>query len=220
MSSSGSANSSSAGLEIGDTAQTFWDRIYASKTKASGGRPSSVLTRFTAGRPKGRALDLGCARGDDAIWLAQQGWKATGVDVSEAAVEAARLAAAAQGVAADVSFERHDLTHSFPEGRFDLVTAMFLQSPVPFDRTKVLRRAAHAVEREGLLLLVTHGSRAPWSWSAPEALFPTAEAELADLALDPEAWRDMFVGTLPRMAFGPAGEQATLLDTIVALERR
>jgi 2-polyprenyl-3-methyl-5-hydroxy-6-metoxy-1,4-benzoquinol methylase len=79
------------------------------------------LTRFVEGRRKGRALELGCARGDDAIWLARQGWKVTGVDISEAALEAARLAAAAQGVAAGVQFERHDLAESFPEGTFDLV---------------------------------------------------------------------------------------------------
>lgn len=203
-----------------DTAQTFWDRVYAGKTKPTDGRPSLALTRFIEGRPKGRALDLGCARGDDAIWLAQQGWTVTGVDISEAALEAARLAASAKGVASRVHFERHDLGESFPQGTFDLVTAMFLQSPVPFGRTTALRRAAQAVETGGLLLLVTHGSRAPWSWSDPETVFPTAAAEMADLALDPAAWRDVFLGSLPRTAFGPAGEQATILDTIVALERR
>ena len=203
-----------------DTPQTFWDCVYAGKTKPSGGRPSFTLTHFIEGRPTGRALELGCARGDDAIWLAQQGWTVTGVDISEAALEAARLAASSAGVESSVHFERHDLSESFPQGSFDLVIAMFLQSPIPFGRTEALRRAAQAVETGGLLLLVTHGSRAPWSWSDPEIVFPTADAEMADLALDPTAWREVFVGSMPRTAFGPAGEQATILDTIVAIERR
>lgn len=219
MTSSNRTNSNAAGVSIDDTAQTFWDRVYAGKTQPSGGRPSSALTHFIVGRPKGRALELGCARGDDAIWLARQGWRVTGVDISQPALDAARLAADAQGVAADVHFERHDLAESFPEGTFDLVTAMFLQSPIPFGRTEALRRAAQAVATGGLLLLVTHGSRAPWSWSDPETAFPTAAAEMADLALDPTAWREVFVGSLHRTAFGPAGEQAAVLDTIVALER-
>ncbi|MEO9298972.1 class I SAM-dependent methyltransferase [Devosia alba] len=203
-----------------DTPQTFWDRVYSGKTKPTGGRPSFALTRFIEGRPKGRALELGCARGDDAIWLAQQGWTVAGVDISEAALEAARLAASSAGVETRVHFERHDLAESFPQGSFDLVIAMFLQSPVPFGRTEALRRAARAVEKGGFLFLVTHGSRAPWSWSDPETVFPTADAEMADLALDPTAWREVFVGSMPRTAFGPAGEQATILDTIVAIERR
>jgi SAM-dependent methyltransferase len=159
MTSSDRTIANPAGVRIDDTPQTFWDRIYAGKTKPTGGRPSLALTRFIEGRPKGHALDLGCARGDDAIWLAQQGWTVTGVDISEAALQAARLAATAQGVQPSVHFERHDLAESFPQGAFDLVTAMFLQSPVPFGRTKALRRAAQAVEAGGLLLVVTHGSR-------------------------------------------------------------
>jgi len=33
----------------------------------------------------GKALDLGCAEGADAIWLAQRGWQVTGVDIAQIA---------------------------------------------------------------------------------------------------------------------------------------
>ncbi|MEN5359543.1 methyltransferase domain-containing protein [Luteimonas sp. TWI382] len=203
-----------------DTARAFWERIYAGRTTPPSGRPSKVLTRFAEGRTPGRALELGCARGDDAIWLAQRGWMVTGVDISETALEAARVAASAAGVAGHVQFERHDLGERFLPGTFDLVTALFLQSPMPFGRTQVLRRAAQAVGAGGLLLLVTHGSRAPWSWRAPDTVYPSAADELAALALAPAQWREVFVGSLSRTAFGPSGEQASVLDTIVAIERR
>ena len=42
------------------------------------------------GRPLGRALDLGCGRGQYTPELARRGWEATGVDVVPAAIEAAR----------------------------------------------------------------------------------------------------------------------------------
>ncbi|UNK41046.1 class I SAM-dependent methyltransferase [Luteimonas sp. S4-F44] len=209
-----------AGEHADETAHAFWERVYAGRTTPSGGRPSEALTRFAEGRTPGRALELGCARGDDAIWLAQRGWTVTGVDISETALEAARTAAGAAGVADQVRFERHDLGESFPQGTFDLVTAMFLQSPMPFGRTQALRRAAQAVGAGGLLLLVSHGSRAPWSWSAPDTVYPSAEDEREALALDPVQWREVFVGALSRTAFGPSGEQASVLDTIVAIERR
>jgi len=37
----------------------------------------------------GRAVDLGCGEGGDAIWLAEQGWEVTGIDFSEAGLRKA-----------------------------------------------------------------------------------------------------------------------------------
>lgn len=48
----------------------------------------------------GRALDLGCGTGTNVIFLARQGWEATGVDYVAQAVEAARTKAGHAGVAA------------------------------------------------------------------------------------------------------------------------
>lgn len=204
----------------GDTSQTFWDRRYASMTKPSGGRASAVLSRFAAGRPPGAALDLGCARGDDAIWLARQDWTVTGVDISEAALVAARTAAELAGVADRTNFVRHDLGESFPEGRFDLVSAMFFQSPVDFARTKALQNAARAINPGGLLLIAVHGSAPPWSTGHADTLFPTADEELAQLMLEPQEWRDILVGPIARPVTGPDGEQGEIIDAVVALERR
>ncbi|MEP1932254.1 MAG: hypothetical protein ABJJ37_13335 [Roseibium sp.] len=78
---------------------------------------------------------------------------------------AAHEAAAKSNVAQRTRFERHDLNQSFLEARFDFVSAMFLQSSTPFSPNAVLRRAADAVTKSRLLLIVSHGSRAPWSWS-------------------------------------------------------
>lgn len=203
-----------------ENSETFWERIYAAKAEPSGGRVSAVLQRFVEDRTAGTALELGCARGDDAIWLALRGWSVTAVDVSHSAISAAKSSASAAGVHKRTHFVQQDLAERFPDGAFDLVTAMFLQSPVPFGRTEVLQRAAGAVAPGGMLLLATHGSRAPWSWSDPDTVFPTAQAELADLALDPNDWRELFVDAQPRVANGPNGAQVEVLDTIVAIERR
>jgi SAM-dependent methyltransferase len=50
--------------------------------------------------PPGRALDLGCGTGTNAIYLAQRGWEAVGVDFVAKAVQQARNKAEAAGVAA------------------------------------------------------------------------------------------------------------------------
>ncbi|MEO1018236.1 MAG: class I SAM-dependent methyltransferase [Pseudomonadota bacterium] len=202
-----------------DNSEDFWEQHYAKVTQASGGRPSAALVRYVDGRHLGRALELGCARGDDAIWLAKQGWAVTGVDVAQAALEAARAAAKAAGVESRTTFERHDLGETFPDGSFDLVVAMFLQSPVQFGRAQALRKAAAAVASGGLLLIAAHGSRAPWSWADPDTVYPTARDELADLALEADEWREVFVGPIEREARGTDGQRATVIDTVVAMER-
>lgn len=207
------------GIQTDETPEAFWERVYRGKTGPSAKRPSSVLHRFIEGRQPTSALELGCARGDDAIWLASQGWTVTGIDISETALQAARVAAAEAGVSDRVQFAQHDLDRSFPEGRFDLVIAMFLESPLQFGRASVLRKAAGAVASGGLLLIASHGSRAPWSWAAPDKKYPTAGEELASLDLAPPAWRELFVGSISRQARGPNGETAEVLDTVIAIER-
>lgn len=42
------------------------------------------------GLDSGRVLEIGCGTGDEAIWLAQQGFEVTGYDLSETAIEQAR----------------------------------------------------------------------------------------------------------------------------------
>jgi SAM-dependent methyltransferase len=57
----------------------------------------------------GRALDLGCGTGRDAVYLAQQGWSVTGVDAVPQALDAASERARSAG-AAGADFLRGDVT--------------------------------------------------------------------------------------------------------------
>lgn len=52
--------------------------------------------------PPGAALDLGCGTGDISIYLAEHGWRVTGVDFVAAALRKARRKAALRGVAVDL----------------------------------------------------------------------------------------------------------------------
>ena len=65
-----------------------WERY----GKAAAGSIAAVLDREESerSRPLGRALDLGCGRGQYTPELARRGWATTGIDYVPAAIEAAR----------------------------------------------------------------------------------------------------------------------------------
>jgi len=66
------------------------------------GRPSSELQRVVGQHAIGpcRALDIGCGTGSNSVWLAQQGFEVTGLDLAPLAIERAEERARAAGVEA------------------------------------------------------------------------------------------------------------------------
>tara|TARA_R100000322_G_scaffold166841_2_gene133937 strand:+ start:24574 stop:25221 length:648 start_codon:yes stop_codon:yes gene_type:complete len=201
--------------------RTFWENRYATMTTPTNGDPTGVLKRHSDGRSPGRALDIGCARGDDALWLAGLGWRVTGVDVSQTALDIAQGRAEAAGLADRVTFERHTMPESFPTGSFDLVSVVFFHSPMAFDRARVLELAARATAPGGLLIVAGHNT-AP-SWRQPEShdhpAFPTPEEDRAAVARAGQDWRDIEVGLSKREVTGPEGQRDIAADSHVILER-
>lgn len=205
--------------DINQPAHEFWEELYKNASADTKGRPSAMLERYVAKRTPGVALDLGCAKGDDAVWLAKRGWHVTAVDISPTALDHARANAERNGVADCIDFQVHDLSKSFPDLACDLVTAMFLHTPLEFPRAQVLQRAAKALRPGGLLLIVGHGSVAPWQWEVRSKPLPAAKDSLAELDLPASDWVKLFVGIVDREGTGPEGQKASVSDTIIALER-
>ncbi|MFC6081114.1 class I SAM-dependent methyltransferase [Sphaerisporangium aureirubrum] len=209
-------------MEHGVEAEHFWENHYSGREQVWRGTPNALLVETVAGEPPGRALDLGCGEGGDAVWLATRGWQVTAVDISATALSrtAARAAGAGAGAGDRVTTERHDLARTFPGGTFDLVNAQYLHTPFDLPRARVLREAAHALNPGGLLLVVDHGSVLPWAWNPDaDAHFPAPQDIFAELDLDPAHWRPERLDRPNRQATGPAGETATATDTVVAVRR-
>ncbi len=77
-----------------------WEARYREGAYAERKQPSAWLTEWAAAAPPGRALDVACGRGRNALHLAQLGFDVTGVDVSPTALAQAAAAAAGRGLAA------------------------------------------------------------------------------------------------------------------------
>ncbi|QWF79829.1 class I SAM-dependent methyltransferase [Amycolatopsis sp. CA-230715] len=199
-------------------AVAFWDGVYSARPAATDPRPNDRLTETVASLPPGDVLDLGCGDGGDALWLARRGWRVTAVDISAVAVE--RLAELARSRGLAVTAERHDLNESFPDGRFDLVCACYFHTSFDLDRAKVLRAAAHALRPGGLLLVVDHGSTAPWSWnSGADVRYPTPHEIAEGVALDPALWTVDRADAPRRIATGPSGRTAEVTDHVLLVRR-
>lgn len=201
--------------DIEQTPEIFWESHYDAMSPISNGIPGKIVVRFSEGLIPGKALELGCGRGDDAVWLAQQGWQVTAVDLSYRAIEYAAANASRSGV--NINFERHDLTQTFPSGEFDLVVASFLESPLEFDRAPLFRAAFGHLAPGGLLLITSHG-KVP-NWSKHVRPFLPASEVLASLGPLPQGWEVQFCDEVSRVMTGPEGQQDEVSDAVVALKR-
>lgn len=200
--------------------QETWDARYAESDRIWSGKPNPRLVEHVADLTPGRALDVACGEGADVVWLAAQGWHATGVDVSPVALAKAGAHAAEAGVKDRVELVQVDLIagEALP-GDQDLVSVQFFHPPAGlFD--EVHARLGAAVAPGGHLLVVGHhpddlatGARRP---HGPDLLF-TPERVVA--ALDQADWEIVVVAAPTREHQGGEGP-VTVRDTVVLAKRR
>lgn len=130
-----------------------WDERYSGEQVWSG-NPNEALVAEANELSVGRALDVGCGEGADAVWLARQGWQVTALDISPKAVArteamAAEAGVGVEGVAAEL------LEASLPNASFDLISAMYpalLRTPTGEAEQRLLDLVAPG----GTLLVVHH----------------------------------------------------------------
>ena len=131
-----------------------WDRRYAGSEFVWTAEPNRSLAAEVEGLPAGRALDLACGEGRNAVWLAQRGWRVTGVDFSQVGLDKGERLARERGV--EVQWVLADVVdYAPPPGGFDLVAILYLHLDPAVTRG-VLGRAAAAVAPRGTLLVVGH----------------------------------------------------------------
>jgi 2-polyprenyl-3-methyl-5-hydroxy-6-metoxy-1,4-benzoquinol methylase len=168
-----------------------WDRRYADVENLWATKPNRFLVAEVAGLPVGRALDVACGEGQNAIWLASLGWEVTGVDFSQVAIRKATARAERDGI--DVRFVCADLVeYELARASYDLVLVMYLHIPST-RRRAVHEKAVAAVAPGGTFLLIGHDLASE---------LPGVEIEKATTAL-----RDV------------DGEERDAIDTLVRARR-
>jgi len=208
--------------------QEYWDERYSALDDVWSGAANPVLVSETSDLAPGRALDIGCGEGADAIWLAGRGWQVTGVDFSAVALERAAARSrragvapsAAEAVAGGIEWQQHDFTRwAPPASRFDLVTAQFMHLPSG-PRTVLFLALADAVAPGGTLLIVGHDVSAVHTTAHgmpdPDLFF---SAEEVAATLDPARWRIEVAESRTRTARGPGGTPVLAADAVLRARR-
>ena len=149
-----SARSQQGGSTEERLMREHWNERYRERELVWSAEPNRFLVEEIRNLPQGRALDLGCGEGRNAVWLAEQGWDVTAGDFSDVAIDKGRAMAQARGT--DVDWVVADITDYGPEPEaFDLVLVAYVHLP-PDDMAKVWEHAASAVRPGGTLLVIGH----------------------------------------------------------------
>ncbi|NYF98322.1 class I SAM-dependent methyltransferase [Janibacter cremeus] len=199
--------------------------------------PNPHLVAETGSLTPGSALEAGCGAGAEAIWLAEQGWQVTAVDVAAEALAKASRRAAEHDVDG-IRWVEADLSTWTPEGTFDLVTTHYAHPSIP--QLDFYQRLAEWVAPGGTLLLVGHLHRTGHDGDGHDHAHehghghggdhhahdnhpPAAASVRADDAatrLDPQEWDVVTAAESRRTVTGPGGKDTTLHDVVVRAVRR
>ena len=129
--------------------RTRWDRKYAASEGPAGSQPDPFLVRHCGLLRGGRALDVACGLGGNALYLAAWGYRVEAIDVSAVALDKARAEAVRRGLRID--FLQADLARwPVPAERYD-VAAMFF-----YLNRELLPALAAGLRPGGLLFLAGH----------------------------------------------------------------
>lgn len=197
--------------------RAHWDERYSGEQVWSG-QPNPHLVTYASQLQPGTALDYGSGEGADAIWLAQQGWQVTGIDISPVALEGAGSRAAQAGV--EVTWQQADAFEWSAGATYDLVTAQFMHLPRPAV-VRLHRELAASVAPGGTLLIVGHHpddvGHAPEGTSFEEMRFTADEVAAT---LDPGEWASIDALEPAREWIDRDGVKAVAVDAVLRAVRR
>jgi SAM-dependent methyltransferase len=180
-----------------------FDALYGGDEPIWSGEPNGALIDEMADVQPGRALDVGCGEGADAVWLAQRGWQVTALDVAAAALERAEQHARQAGV--QVRWLHRGLLEAPLEREsFDLVSAQYPALRHTADEAAI--RALLDLVVPGGTLLVVHHADIDLDEARAHGVDPALYVSPDDVrsALD-ESWMVLVHDRRPRRISGGAG---------------
>jgi len=171
-----------------DGEKTRWNEIFRNGSGFNK-KPNQLLVDTIKGRTPGTAIDIAMGQGRNALYLAAQGWKTTGVDISDEGINQAKAEAAAQKLALDAVLADMD-TYDFGTAKWDLVTMIYAGADA-----RLVARIKPSLKQGGLFICEHFhaesdiAKRGPRGWATGElaALFKDGFKILRDDVVEDNA---------------------------------
>jgi tellurite methyltransferase len=123
--------------------QARWNQRYLEDPDI--GPPTPLLQTIAGNLAPGRALDLACGKGRNALWLAQQGWNVTAIDGAPAAI-AALNGSPVTAILADLNADEYKIEPSV----WDLILIAYYLQRNLFEPAKA------GLKPGGILIVIVH----------------------------------------------------------------
>lgn len=132
----------------------MWNDRYADKDLIWSAGPNELFAREVKNLRPGKALDVACGEGRNAVWLAEQGWDVTAIDFSDVAIEKGRQIAARREV--NVNWITEDVSSwQLPRREFDLVAVLYLHTTID-EREQWLENVISSIKPSGTFIYIAH----------------------------------------------------------------
>src|SRR3990172_1969622 len=129
--------------------KNHWEKKYSGDGYEPHPNPSALLTEWLDERPPGRALDLACGTGRNALYLAEKGYDVTAIDISPQAIALAKDMAREKGL--KINWIIADLDNYAIQGQYDLIVISFFHV-----NRNMVSSVINALKKGGILLYENH----------------------------------------------------------------
>ncbi|MGB9929995.1 MAG: class I SAM-dependent methyltransferase [Methanosarcina sp.] len=155
----------------------FWNEVYKNTPPWDVDHPQPAFEKLVKNREieSGRALDIGCGRGENAIMLAMNGCDVTGIDLAENAIFDAKKKATERNVKANfVAANVLQMDRLFEKEKFDFVVDSGLFHVMADEERPIFARQVHRVlKKGGKYFMLCFSDKEPGKYELPRRLSKT-----------------------------------------------
>jgi SAM-dependent methyltransferase len=149
-----------------------WEDTYKTRPPWDIGRPQPAFVELvrTGELNKGMVLDVGCGTGENALYLAENGFQVSGVDLSSRAIAAAKAKASQRKL--KVHFRlANALSLVFKSGYFDnVIDSGLFHTFNDNDRVSFAREIARILRTNGKYFMLCFSDKEPTNWGGPRRI--------------------------------------------------